>query len=291
MKYYFVKLSTPLSINLDNIKETPNTTIFGFLAPYSDDYDKHEKIIDDIWDYTGYLAAMHEWSAGAEDFTLTENGNDWVDRNGFVHRTDEWVLDICSRSRRKLELIYTLHIVDTDYLDEDFLASGKIGGLIISETLSNVLIDIEESQEQTIYLFNRPLFLPKNHIWKGEDGYVNIYGLAVDRENTSKLLEETNNYLGFLAQCEEVIMNGVSTPGYRVIWSADKMIWEKDGKIYSPRDEEFLEDGLRSKDKLGLNVVAVISPSIKLIDGVRSNFLISQDVYERLMRDRVKWMS
>lgn len=273
MKKFLVRFNRPILIKANNTGEPSDyITSYGFLTPHND-YDDHERQMQNIWDYTAYLAAMHEWSSGADDFALV-NGNDWVDRKtGAVNNFD----NVCDKCMKKLGLTFTLHTIDTDDYDEDTLAEGIVGGLVISDKLMDTLL---EEEKCFAALYNRPIFMPKEILWPGETGYVQIFG-TIEREmlvNTD-VQKDADNYLAYLAMGEECILNGSSPSGYLM----DNGVFFKDGRSYSPHSSAIKEESHLCKKKNNLNIVDVIDLDYLPREGVRDDFIISLDLYEYLL--------
>ena len=144
--------------------------------------------------------------------------------------------------------------------------------------------DLEEKQYGVI-LFNRPIWLPRKEFWPDEDGFCHIYGLVVRPDEIDREHFMTNNtYLGYLAMCEEYLLAGVTPSGF----SADKkyaFVWCLNGINYYIWDEEVEKEGLLCKQKhnLELRSALVTVPKKDILEGVRDEMIISQELYESLI--------
>lgn len=280
MKKYLAAFNRPLLIKGDNTGEPSDYfTVYGFLAPYTDDYYEHERTIDHIWDYAGYLCVYHEWS-----------NNNINDVNEVIYLNGKWNKEQCSKCMDKLGLIYTLHTIDTDDIDGTSLEDGVVDSLIVNAELMDVLIDSEDSpkNEQTAFLFNRPIFLPKDTLWEGEKGYCLVYGTTTSLSLDRNLFNETNAYLGFLCMCEEVFLNNVTPSGYTASLKGNDMMWYLDGKAYLPNDEEIRNEAKISQRRHNLKIRGVARIDSNLIEGVKDSLILSKDLYEKLLEKEEK---
>ena len=293
MKKYLVKLNQPVFIKDSPCGQLKMLPVYGLLAPCYEDLEE----LDSIDSYVDYLAAMNEWSADREDSFDVDNKN-WVDKNGNVHHYyDNWTSEICRKNREKTGLDYTLYVIDLDRIDSDCLACWTDGSIITCETLLYNLLNLSERQvekktekkeQYSVIVFNRPIWLPRNVLWEREDGFCHIYGFVTRRELDRRLLDDSNNYLGYLALCEEVTLNtsGESPGGFSANLANSGFSWFRGDDEFSCRSEEILEEGQRCRRKNNLILDAAILrvPAFYLNKRVRDGFILSKDLYESLIK-------
>ena len=151
MKRYLVQLNRPVIVADSPCKLSIKHSIYGFLFPYIEADDEERAYLEDeIYDYIGYLAAMHDWSASSGDveFAVTES-KDWRDQEGHLHPIcSHWALEIGHRHMKKLGLDFTLYTIDPDGIDGVCLDCGKENGFITCESLMNNLVRLAEKQEE-----------------------------------------------------------------------------------------------------------------------------------------------
>ena len=90
----FVRFSRPLLIRTDQLCDGSYfyQTIYGFAQA-------NEALEDqaiEIENYLGYLAGMHDWSNGGDNFTIIFDQNripNWLDQEGNRHiEKDDWMI-------------------------------------------------------------------------------------------------------------------------------------------------------------------------------------------------------
>ena len=293
MKNYLVKLNHPVFIKDSSCEQPKMLPVYGLLCQNCDDLEEPD-IIDS---YVDYLAAMNEWSAGREESFDVEDKY-WVDRSGKVHQYwDNWACEICRRNREKTGLDYTLYVIDLDRIDGECLTCGTESGIITCEALLNKLINLAEQQleknierkkQYSVIVFNRPIWLPKNVLWEGEEGFCHLYGFVTPQELDRQLLDDSNNYLGYLALCEEVSLNlnGESPGGFTADLASNGYLWYRGDDKFTCRSEEILSEGqkCRRKNNLILDAAILRVPPSYLNKRVKDGFLLSKDLYESLMK-------
>ena len=226
----FVKLNRPLLINTDSDPEKIYKTIYGF---FYDDGDGNAN-----YRFVCYLAAMHEWTSGSEDFTMTEEGSFpvWIDKDGITRFPQEsWSLHLGEKCKEKLGLDYKEYVIspqcekyerDSGTWDNPE-STFTYGTFITNEDYMDYLVCIsdpiekEEVEQQsgeliryTVSLLNKPLWLPRESIWEGEEGYFHVYGVAIDREFDRELVHELQEYIAYLSLSEEYLLNDETPSGY-----------------------------------------------------------------------------
>lgn len=263
MKRYLVKLNHPV------IEESPcniskKTTIYGFLGPYKENDEELEtNLISDIDDYVGYLASMNQWSTKTEkEFDVKEPG-----------------------------ITYTLYLIDLDGIEGECLGCGIDKTLIICESLMDNLTRLaeqqknkEEKESYNVVLFNRPIWLPNHILWEEEVGFSHIYGLVLDEEIDSKLLDACNLYLGYLAMIEELMLNDVTPSGYTADVENDGVYWYDRGEKYTCISDKLKKEChlCRHKHNLKLRGAVVRVPVDELNESVRDGYILSQELYEKM---------
>jgi len=288
MKKYLVKLNFPVMINIAKPGEKKYQIIYGFLAPFVDDIEKRKEVEDYIYAYVAYLAAMHQWSnAGLDEFTITAS-NDWKDKEGIVHNTySDWSMEIAEHCMYGIGLDYTLSVIDTDDVRDDCYSCGLDESLITCKCCLEHF-DRMSGKLHNVCLFNRPIWLPTKILWDGEEGFTHIYGVITEKDTDDDRLYEGKAYQGYLAMCEEQILNGETPSGYTADLEKDGYCWYRDGKEYFILGDEMVKEAsvCREKHNLKLYAATELIPQEDLIDGVREGFIISQELYESLL-DRI----
>lgn len=289
---YLIQLNRPVVID-DSYHGAPiKQTIYGFLGPYNEgDSAKNAYHEECFYHYCGYLAALHQWTEnGGEEFDVIDK--EWYDLDGYPLPYEKRK-SICRRDRKRLNLDYSLYIIELDDTTSASLESGMTGNLIISPVLMDSLVDLALQQGDELFklrnviLFNRPIWLPKHILWDGAKGYCHIYGLTTNHSLDQKHLKESNLYLGYLAMIEELTLNGVTPSGY----TADI---EKDGYLWYDHGEEYAVDSAiikaechlcRRKHNLKLRGTIEAVPWEDLADGVRNGLIVSQKIYEEMLEN------
>ena len=283
MKTFLIKLNHPVLVKNSTDKETYDT-VYGFIYyPQNNDRVKFY-LSEGLKTYLGYLAAIHEWSSGEiTDFSVDEDQN-WITNSGEKHYTN----DFCSyligeKCREKIDLRCSIYVMDVDVV-ELLKDKGMDESFVISESLMDTLVDLAKEQnkrESVIFLFNRPIWLPKNAFWEKENGFTHIYGIITDKASTS-LLEDIKGYTGYLAMCEEHYLTGRTPSGYT---TTDYTTWYRDEVAYNAKDEEIEEESFACKNKYNLKITAFAArnPSYTVAMGIRDDLIIDQELYEYLI--------
>ena len=293
MKKLLVKLNRPVLINESQCEQIKMQPVYGFLAPNDEaDEDGDNELEEQITTYIGHLAAIHAWSTFDDVEFSVLNDEIWIDSEGEPHSVpDEWAFDIGEKYREKIGLDYTLYEIDLDEADGVCLYCGRTGSLITCGTLMDSLVRLAEKQEEReekqygVILSNRPIWLPRKECWQNEEGFCHVYGLVVRPDEIDREHLDTNNtYLGYLAMCEEYLLAGVTPSGF----SADKkdaIIWNHNGIDYLVWNEEVQKECLRCKKKhnLKLRTAVVTVPEKDILEGVRDEMIVSQELYEYLL--------
>lgn len=292
-KKILVQFNRPLSIISRDSTETDLgfQTFYGFLTDYDEDEEMMEK---DIRSYVGYLSALHEWSNDSpQKFSIYYSRlglPEWMDENGVVHyqsmrNQDEWSYNLGTQASSKLGLKYSQHLID---IDIDEFPCGIVDKFITCWELMDKLVKIAQEQEETritVFLFNRPIWLPKSSIWlDDEKGYVNLYGLVWPDGVDRKLFRDCEDYLGHLALNEYYYLNGETPSGFRLVDNKTHF-WTKDGKKFYCMTDEIIEESQICKEMLNLEIkrAVVRLPKEEIAEGVRQDFIISQELYEYLL--------
>lgn len=284
MKTYVIKLNHPVLVNNSTDKETHYDTVYGFIfSPQGNDREK--LFLDEgLISYLGYLSAIHEWSNGTTDFSVSEDQN-WITNSGEKHETNDfWSYLIGEECREKIDLRCSIYALDVDVV-ELLKDKGMDESFVINESLMNKLVYLAKEQnrrERAIFLFNRPIWLPKNVLWGNEEGYTHIYGVISDREYTSLLEYDIRAYAGYLAVCEENYLTGRTPSGYT---TSDYITWYKDGIAYSVRDIEIMDESFACKSKYNLKLIGIAAHNLSytVAMGVRDDLIIDQELYESLI--------
>lgn len=287
MKMILVELNRPVLINNSICEQIRLQPLYGFLSPnYGDDKDKNDELDDQIFTYVCYLAAIHEWSSfGDVEFTVL-NDDCWLDRDGKRHSVyDNWSFDVARKCRERIGLDYTLHEIDLDEVSGACFDCGRDRSLITCSSLMDHLVRLAEEQQKKenqygVLLFNRPIWLPRGEFWSGEDGFCHIFGLILKPE---EMAGEYLEYLGYLAMCEEYYLTGVTPSGFAPIID-DPSRWNN-GTDCFVKGKEVLEECevCRKKHNLKLHTAVVTLPEKVILDGVRDDMIISQQLYESLI--------
>ena len=292
MKKLLVKLNRPVLINESQCEHRKMQSVYGFLASNDGDDENGDSDLDEqITTYIGYLAALHAWST-YEDVEFSPINDDiWLDLQGKPHSVpDEWSVEIGEKYREKIGLDYTIYEIDPEEADGVCLYCGVTGTLITCGTLMDSLVRLAEEQEERegkqygVMLFNRPIWLPRKEFWPDEDGFCHIYGLVVRPDEIDKRDKTYNTYLGYLAMCEEFLLAGVTPSGFSAD-NEDAIIWNRNGTDYFIWDEEVEKESLLCKQKhnLELRSAVVTVPEKDILEGVRDEMIISQELYDSLI--------
>ena len=283
MKTFLIKLNHPVLVKNSTDKETYDT-VYGFIY-YPQNNDRVKFYLNEgLKTYLGYLAAIHEWSSGEiTDFSVDEDQN-WITSAGEKHDTNDfWSNLIGEKCREKIDLRCSIYAMDVDVV-ELLKDKGMEASFVISESLMDTLVDLAKEQnkrERVIFLFNRPIWLPKNAFWEKENGFTHIYGIITDKASTS-LLEDIKGYTGYLAMCEEHYFTGRTPSGYT---TTDYTTWYRDEVAYNAKDEEIEEESFACKNKYNLKITAFAArnPSYTVAMGIRDDLIIDQELYEYLI--------
>lgn len=295
MKKYLVTLNHSVLIRVEDTPKPIYKNIYGFVANFAENDDaQNEETQHNIHYYVGYLAAMSEWSLNPKDFTIdfSRNSPDWKDRSGKIHtHLDDWMVNIEKKAVKKLNLDYTLRVIDLDGKDDKFadcLACGTNNSNIICSKLMDRLVRITEEQEETnpyiVALFNRPIFLPKKQIWKDETGFCHLYGLIYPEKYRDQFYTD-DDYLAYLALNELYVLNGETPSGY-TLSAQNNYCWEdKEGYVYGNKSDKILEESRLCKEQLNLKINRIVlhTPWKKVAEGVRNGYIIDQGLYESLL--------
>ena len=283
MKTFLIKLNHPVLVKNCTDKETYDT-VYGFIY-YPQNNDRVKFFLSEgLKTYLGYLSAIHEWSSGEiTDFSVDEDQN-WITNSGEKHDTNDfWPYLIGEKCREKIDLRCSIYAMDVDVV-ELLKDKGMEDSFVISESLMDKLVYLAKEQnkrERTIFLFNRPIWLPKNAFWEKENGFTHIYGVITDKASTS-LLEDIKGYTGYLAMCEEHYLTGRTPSGYT---TTDYTSWYRDEVAYNAKDEEIEEESFACKNKYNLKISAFSArnTSYTVAMGIRDDLIIDQELYEYLI--------
>ena len=292
MKTLLVKFNRPVLINESRCEQFKMQPVYGVLYQNDESDDDENDLLEQIDSYLCYAAAIHEWSTfGDVEFSVL-NDEIWLDKEGKPHSVyDQWASEIGRKYRDKIHLDYTLYEIDFDEVDGACLECGQAGTLITCGTLMDSLARIAKEQaakkekQYGVILFNRPIWLPKEEFWPDEDGYCQIFGLVlrpdeIDRED----METYNTYLGYLAMCEENRLAGATPSGF----SSDKedpTIWYQNGTVYFVKSDKVEEECrlCQKKNNLKLRAAVVTVSEKDILEGVRDEMLVSQELYDSLL--------
>lgn len=282
MKRYLVKFNRPLLIKIIEDRREYYKPVYGFFGhPYTNDKKEYWKYQYDHQLYSSYLAAIHEWSnTTSPEFTISYFNSNWIDNTGQEHIADDWVYDICSRAMEKLGLDFTTYVIVLD----DVI--GPENRIIKDESYMDYLVSKAESKEEgliekTAFLFIRPLRFSAESLWDGEEGDCHIYGVVTE-DDSDEEQESVEDYLGYLAMCEEYTLAGITPSGFS---TQDGVTWYKDGIEYFVSDYEIKEECRLCKSRRNLKKLVTVTriPGYKLEDGVRDELIIDQGLYEYLL--------
>lgn len=289
MVLFLVKLNRPLLINNGTEEEKNYTPFYGFY--YEKKWSEERGLsIDDVNQYIYYLATIHEWSNNSSaDFSL-ETPDTWIDnKSGEKHSIggDLWSYVLGEQCLNKLDLRGTIYVLDIDEESDIFLDEGFDGHFIVTERLMDFLVEITREQmvRKRVWVFNRPIWLPKKHIW-GEDGFCHIYGVITDDfeldDDNAADIYTSYYYLGYLALCEEYYLTETTPNGFSTI---DGETWYKDGISYNPRCKEIKNECsiCLEKSHLEIRTNVIRMPEYDLAEGTRDDLIIDQGFYERII--------
>ena len=183
-----------------------------------------------------------------------------------------------------MDLRCSIYVLDVDVV-ELLADKGMDESFIISESLMDKLVYLAKEQnkrERVIFLFNRPVWLPKSVLWEKENGFAHIYGVISDKAYTSLLEYDIKGYAGYLAMCEEHYLTGRTPSGYTTI---DYETWYRDGIAYKAKDEEIEEESFTCKNKYNLKITAFAARNLSytVAMGIRDDLIIDQELYEYLV--------
>ena len=286
MKRYLIKLSQPVIVDNSTEEEKKQATIYGFLGPVTEeDKEPADYIIYDINSYVDYLAAMDDRNTVDEKEFDIEKDTDLI---GWC----QLISDLGRKRREETGLTFTLHAIDLDKIDGGCLVCGIDESVITCESLMDTLTRLAEKQEEektaqcNVILFNRPIWLPKHILWEGEEGFSHIYGLVVDEELDSKVIQDSTLYLGYLAMVEEVSLNDVTPSGYTADVANNGLLWYDRGEEYICLSEELKKEGqiCRHKHNLLLRGGAVSVSEKEIKQGVRDGLILSLELYEQMRK-------
>ena len=285
MKRYLIKLNQPVIVDDSTCEEKKQATIYGFLGPViEDDEEPADYLVYDINSYVDYLAAMDDRNAvGENEFDIEKDKN-----------LIGWSQRICELGRKRREetgLTFTISVIDLDKIDGGCLVCGIDKSVITCEALMDTLTRLAEHQAEdgktaqcNVFIFNRPIWLPKHILWEGEEGFSHIYGLVVDEEIDEKLIQDCTLYLGYLAMVEDVTLIDVTPSGYTADVEKDGLFWYDRGKKYTCVSEKLkIESQIcRHKHNLLLRGATVTVSEKEIKQGVRDGYILSQDLYEHI---------
>lgn len=288
---YLVKFSKPFLLNVGGENEDYYKTIYGFLGG---DYDSDPELIENEKqndrNYASYLCAMSEWSRGAKTFSLSST-NHWIDRKGVTHGWDRWTDIVGEKSRKKLGVEYDTYLIELDESNDACCCCGIIGGLVTCEALMDNLVENAEPLElierkKNVFLFNRPIWLPKN-CFRGcdEPEHLLIYGVVTEKSVDDELQDAVKYYQGYLAMAEEFHLCGTTPSGYVALDMEGNTYWYQEGTAYSPKEEVIKDECLlcRRKSRLEISRVILEVPIVDLRGGLDGEFIVSQELYESLL--------
>lgn len=283
MKKYLVKFTSQLLIN-DSINGELNfKCVYGFLAPYDTDNDeKNKETRKNIPNYVKYLCTLHELSNNNTAFNSINSFSNWIDKNCL-----EWSNKIGENIRRKLGIDYNVYEIELDELSGCCLSCCIDDGLICCKEIIDSLTNTADGHEGpvNVLLYNRPIWLPREVLWPGEEGFIHIYGVTTPDETNDRIIAIANQYLGYLAMCEEYGLNKITPSGYKAGENDDLSYWIRDGKEYFLCSTEVIEESLLCLEKNCLRVSDVVTqvPYEDIKAGIKGSFVISQNLYESLL--------
>lgn len=295
MKKYLVKLNRPILIEYESYPSRYKT-IFGFLARFDEDKEKNKKNIHNIDCYVKYLCALAEWTSGSGEFRLADNLM-WVDKNGKNHLDNsKWALELGARCREKLGLSYTLHMIDLDEIpdeNETIYHKDIEKDNIFSQGCMDYLLNVAESQKEPrkeyyAMLYNRPIWMKKELIWPGEDGFCLIYGTVAPINVYKDRCRDSNGYLGYLSAIQEYILNDETPSGYTYNVDNDKKgeWYDEEGKAHNICSTEMIEEYCVCQKMNGLRAheAFIYTPDQEINQYVKDCFILSLDYYEKLVK-------
>ena len=153
MKKQFIKLNQPMLINNSNTLARNYQTIYGFFAPYFDDDEERNELVEDhIREYVSYLATIHEWDNNhcGCSYSLRNKGGElhWIDKTtGKEHTWDNWTREIGRTCIDKFGQGYISYIIDLDNAICECFSCGISGGWVCCKSLMDTLVTIAEDQE------------------------------------------------------------------------------------------------------------------------------------------------
>lgn len=148
MEATFVILSRPLLIRADRYKDDYfYQPVYGFViveGSYSD---------QEIEEYVGYLAGLHDWSNAGHSFDVTYMDYgipNWVDYDGNTHpHRDDWMVEIGKECIRKYGLSFKIFRTEVD--DDLFNICVNKELLIVKDDLYyEIEHQIEEDEDNII---------------------------------------------------------------------------------------------------------------------------------------------
>lgn len=146
--------------------------------------------------------------------------------------------------------------------------------------------DFELIEKKNIFLFNRPIWLPKD-CFRGcdESGHLLIYGIVTGRTVDDELRESIKLYQGYLAMAEEFNLCGATPSGYVAVDTDGNTYWYQEGTAYGPTEEVIKDECqlCRRKSRLEISKVIPEIPLIELRGGLAGDFIVSQELYESLL--------
>ena len=152
MKKQFIKLNRPMLINNSNTLARNYQTVYGFFAPYFDDDEESNELVEDhIRDYISYLATIHEWDNNycGCGYSLLDKGGElrWIDNTGKEHTWDNWTREVGNKCIDKFGQGYISYLIDMDIVTGECLTCGITGGWVCCKTLMDTLITIAGNQK------------------------------------------------------------------------------------------------------------------------------------------------
>ena len=293
MKRYLVKFSKPLLLNFGGKNENYKTS-YGFLGGYYDpnpELIKNEKINNR--DFVFYLCAMSEWSRGEATFSVND-GKKWVDNDGVEHKWDKWTYSVAKKCWKKLGLVYSTYVIDVDDISDACYSCGIYSEQITCEALMDSLVELAEpleliEEKSNAFLFNRPIWLPKNSFVGCDDpGHFAIFGVVNEGTLEDDLREYVKRYQGYLSMAEENYLSESTPSGFVDSDEDGEIYWYKNGMAYWITDKDIRDEGELCRKKNNLDIFKVI-PDVPLKDlkaGLVGDLIVSQELYESLLDRR-----
>lgn len=245
MQTYLIKLNHPVLVNNSTSSNTHYDTLYGFVTAIPEKTTERVFLRKAIRDYLCYLGENNVEEKPGIDFTLY-----LIDSN-----------DVAPFLR------------DMD--------NHQITDPALLETLIKHALE-QKKIEPTVFLFNRPIWLPNHILWDKADGYSSIYGIVTHVELNEKRRAHLSNYLGYLALCEEYFLSGTTPSGFS---TENYHIWYRDDVPYCFIDKELINECCICQRKHNLTgfVAEIPAAGRELNEGVRNEFLIDKGIYERLL--------